>query len=299
MQADTNIPLSRPADGARLIGIAAMALTVLIWAAFALTTRATAASPLAFGDVALARALVPGLVFLPFLPARLKMIRRAGWRCCAVIAVGAGIPFFALAVTGGALTSAAHVAALIAGMAPVGVAILMRLLTGTSPSRRGMLALCVITGGALLLIVAQGQALPWQGAAALLCASLFWAAYTIAMRVSGLDPVGCALVIALPSSALMLGLVATGTVPTNWGQYSLIQALPFVLVQGLGVGVIASVTYGFAIMRLGAERCATMGAAAPALAALMAIPLLSEPLSLVTLAGIVLIGAGVAAFNCG
>lgn len=282
-------------------GLAAMLVTVLIWACFALSTRATSAAVLGFGDVAMIRALVPTLVFLPFLPARLGMIRQAGVLRCGVIATGAGIPFFMLAVGGGAVTSAAHVAALIAGMAPVFVALLHWGLTRRLPSRRGGWALLVITGGAALLIASQavteGKAPDAGGVLMLLCASLFWSAFTTAVRGSGLDPLGSALVIAVPSSALIGLLLLSGAVSSQWGTYGIREAAPFVLIQGVGVGVVATLTYAFAIARLGPDRCATIGAAAPALAALLAVPLLNEPLQLMAGLAILAIATGVILFN--
>ena len=42
------------------------------------------------------------------------------------------------------------------------------------------------------------------GVALLLSASLLWGCYTLGLRGSGLDPIGCALVLALPSTLVLL-----------------------------------------------------------------------------------------------
>lgn len=258
------------------LGYLAMVATVCVWAAFALSTRMSDNAALAFADIALIRSLVPTVVFLPFLPARLGMIRRAGFQSCAVIAVGAGLPFFWLAMIGAAATSAAHVAALVAGTVPVSVAVLLWLRRGLRPTSTGGAALALILLGVGLMVGPVGGAGALGGVAALLLASLCWGAFTLAVRRSGLDPVGCALVISLPSTALLSGLMATGLAPSNWGAFSLKQAMPFVLVQGVCVSVLAVATYAFAIGRLGAARCAALGSVTPAVAALMAIPVLQE-----------------------
>ncbi|WP_424975619.1 DMT family transporter [Dinoroseobacter sp. S124A] len=275
------------------MGYLAMAATVLVWAAFALSARVSEASALAFADIALIRAVVPTLVFLPFLPARLPMIRRAGLGNCAVIAIGAGLPFFWLAVRGGAVTSAAHVSALIAGTVPGSVALLIWLRDGTRPTPLGAGALGLILVGVALIVGPIAGATALGGAVTLLLASLCWGAFTLAVKRSGLDPLGCALVIALPSTLGMGVLMATGLARSNWGSFTLEEAMPFILVQGLCVSVLALLTYAFAIAQLGSGRCAVLGSVTPALAALMAVPVLGEPLDLPTGLAICVICAGV------
>ncbi|ASJ72036.1 DMT family transporter [Granulosicoccus antarcticus] len=281
----------------QLSAYVAMLVTVLIWAGFALTTRASGASALAFGDIAFLRALVPSLIFLPFLPSRIGMIRQAGIGNCTAMTVGAGVPFFWLAILGGSVTSAAHVGALIAGVVPIFVAGLSWLMTGVKPSRQAICALAIIFLGALFLIAPAGAQSHWMGVCALLLASLLWASYTIAMKRSRLDPIACGIVIALPSFGLITILLLTGIVASNWGNYTVAQALPFVLIQGIAVGVVASLTYAFAISQLSAGRCATLGSVAPALTVLLAVPVLNESLTLLTALAVITICAGVILFN--
>lgn len=75
-----------------LIGYAAMVLTVLIWAGFALSIRAIGASPLAPADVALIRFGLPTLLLLPFLPSRWPMLRRVKPLSALMVLVGGGVP---------------------------------------------------------------------------------------------------------------------------------------------------------------------------------------------------------------
>lgn len=272
-------------------GYLAMAVTVLIWSGFALSARAVHGSALAFGDVALVRMGVAALVFLPFLPSRIARIRRAGPARLGLIAAGAGLPFLWLATTGGALTSAAHVGALVAGTVPVSVA----LLGWRWPGRPKAAALAVILAGVALLVLARGGASPGagQGAALLLMASLLWAGYTLALKDSGLDPVSVALVVALPSALLLAAGMAVGLVPTHLGHFTLGDAAPFLLVQGLGVGVVSTVSYAFALTRLGAAQAATLGSLSPALTAVLAVPVLHEPLTPLAALAVATVCAGV------
>ena len=280
-----------------LPGIVAMGVTILIWASFALSARTTTGSALGFADVAMIRTLVPLLVFLPFLPARLRMFRNAGLWNCIVISVGAGIPFFALAAHGAGLTSAAHLGALIPGTMPIFVALILWYLIGEKPARVGQIALAVIIAGAFLLIVAQDQLPDWRGICMLLAGSVFWASFSVSAARSGLDPVGCALLIALSSFVFMVLLLGTGVLSLQWGSYSIEEALPFFLVQGLGAGVIASLTYAFAVTRLGPAISATIGALTPVLTACLAVFFLNETLPPLMLLAIGTICTGVILFN--
>ena len=75
-----------------LVGYLAIAVTVLVWAGFALSTRAASGAQLTFGDVALIRSGIPALFFLPFLPKRIAVLRQLPARRWLMIAAGAGLP---------------------------------------------------------------------------------------------------------------------------------------------------------------------------------------------------------------
>ncbi|PHP26372.1 DMT family transporter [Limimaricola cinnabarinus] len=289
-------PIRRLPEAATLWGYAAIALAVTIWAGFALSIRAIGGSVLAPADVALIRFGLPVLLLAPLLPSRLGALRRVRPMDAALVAFGAGLPFFFLASAGGALTSAAHVGALIAGTTPLSVALLLWLI-----ERRGInaalgRALALILGGVALLVAGQGAGFgagALGGAGLLLAASLFWGAYTLGLRRVGLDPIGCTLLLGLPSLAVLALLMGTGAVESRMASASLAEILPFVVVQGLGVGVLASLAYAAAIARLGPARCAAIGSLAPALAALGAVPILGEALTPLVVAGIALVTFGV------
>lgn len=292
---EDELPPLKPVKSDLVLGYLAIAVAVTVWAGFALSIRAIGASPLATADVALIRFGIPTLLLLPMLPSRWRALCSIHWSDALMVLAGAGLPFFWIAAAGGAQTSAAHVGALIAGTVPVSVAILGYLLNRTRISPRQRSGLIVIVLGVIVLVAAHSQSSHgniWQGAALLLTGSLLWAAYTIGLRRTGLDAVGCTLLLTLPSFLALLGLLSAGAVTTHLGQFGWAEALPFLLVQGLGVGVVASLTYAAAISRLGPTRSAVIGSLAPALATIGAVPLLGEALTPV-------IGLGVAAITVG
>lgn len=282
------------------LGYLAMLVTLAIWTGFVLSIRAIGKSPLAPADVALLRFGLPALVLLPLLPGRWQQIRAVRLRHVAMILAGGGLPFFFAASAGGAATSAAHVGALVPGTAPLFVAALGALLYRQTVAGSRRLGLALIALGVLALLATSLTALrgpALAGSALLLCASCLWGLYTHGLRRAGVDAIGCNLLLCLPSLGAVAALVATGALPTQLGHFGWSQALPFILLQGLGAGVVAGFTYAFAIRRIGAERSAVIGSLTPALASLVALPVLGEPLDATTVAGIALITGGVVFAN--
>jgi drug/metabolite transporter (DMT)-like permease len=277
------------------LGWVALLLTLLVWAGFSLSIRFIGQSVLTPGDVALIRFLVPGLVLLPFLPSRLAALRRLSLAHWLMMGIGAGLPFFLLAAAGGRLTSAAHVSALVAGTTPVSFALLGWALWRQPLGRTRAYGLAGIVAGVALLLAGLGglHSSLLGGAVLLLGASLLWGLYTHGLRNAGLDPLACVMVVTYPSLCVLLPLLVTGVLDSHVLQAAPNQLLLFLLVQGLGVGLLSTLGYALAIRLLGPMRCATVGALAPVLVTLLAIPLLGEQPGWLACCGVLAVTAGV------
>ncbi|MEU4688883.1 DMT family transporter [Actinoplanes sp. NPDC023714] len=271
-------------------GLAAMAATVLVWAGFALSIRGIGASSLTVMDAALLRFTTPVVLLSPWIPRTLRSL--SGERPAVIVALcaGAGLPYFTVSALGGSLTSAALVGLVIPGVVPLFVAGLSYTIRGRRIRRAQAAAL-----GLILLGVAAS--LSWStggGIVVLLLAGLIWSVYTLALRTTRLDPIGAALVLCVPSAAITGSLIISGLVPSNLSLNG--DALTYLLVQGVGVGVVAAVCYSIAIKRLGSRLAACLGALAPVLTTIVAVPLLGEPITTPTLVSLVLIVGGVTLF---
>ncbi|WP_030300088.1 DMT family transporter [Streptomyces katrae] len=281
-------------------GTAALAVTVLIWAAFALSARALSTSSLLPADAALLRFGVPLLVLAPALWRRRRRIAAVRPAAALKIACGAGVPFFLAAMYGGSLTSAAFVGSIVPGMVPLFVSALV--VAGGRGAPRGTQAagLGLIAVGVVALVWRYVVPLDTQvlaGAGILLVASGLWALYTVGLREVDLDPVGSIGLLCLPSFAVMALLVLTGVLPSGLASAAGSDIALFLVVQGLGVGLCAGLLYAFAIRSLGAERSSTVGSLSPVAVVLLAIPLLDESPTVAVLIGVPLITAGVALAN--
>ncbi|MEV0412529.1 DMT family transporter [Streptomyces sp. NPDC050448] len=281
-------------------GTLALVVTVLIWAAFALSARALSSSSLRPADAALLRFGVPLLVLAPALWRRRRRIAAVRPAAALKIACGAGVPFFLAAMYGGSLTSAAFVGSIVPGMVPLFVSALMvaggrGLPRGTQAAGLGLIAVGVVALVWRYVVPLNTQVL--AGAGILLVASGLWALYTVGLKEVDLDPVGSIGLLCLPSFVVMALLVLTGVLPTGLASAVGSDIALFLVVQGLGVGLCAGLLYAFAIRSLGAERSSTVGSLSPVAVVLLAIPLLDESPTVAVLVGVPLITAGVALAN--
>ncbi|MEU8779737.1 DMT family transporter [Streptomyces sp. NPDC048606] len=281
-------------------GMAALIVTVAIWAGFALSARALGASTLRPADAALLRFGVPLLVLLPALWRRRHRIAAVRPGPALKIVCGAGVPFFLAAMHGGALTSAAFVGSIVPGMVPLFVAAIMAARGKGVPRGTQTVGLALIAAGVAALVwryVVPVDADVLQGAGTLLVASGLWALYTVGLRDVDLDPIGSIGLLCLPSFAVIALLVLTGVLPTGLAQAAGSDIALFLVVQGLGVGLCAGLLYAFAIRSLGAERSSVVGSLSPVAVVLLAVPVLGERPTVAVLVGVPLITVGVVLAN--
>lgn len=281
-------------------GFAAIIITMLIWVGFVLSIRAIDKSSLTTADVALLRFGIPSLLLLAFIPRRWDKLISAHPMHVIMILMGSGLPFFFAASHGGSTTSAAYVGALIPGAAPIFVVLLAYLFYAQKASMWKIFCLMLIGIAVVALLWADLRYLRSsvvEGAMILLGASSLWALYTLGLRKIGMDALSCTILLCVPSFLILVVLVLCDVVPTNLGEFTFSEAVPFILIQGLGVGVFASLLYSYAIQNIGADKSAVIGSMTPAVASLLAIPLLEETLDLTDVIGIALITVGVCCSN--
>jgi drug/metabolite transporter (DMT)-like permease len=73
--------------------------------------------------------------------------------------------------------------------------------------------------------------------------------------------------------------------------------MPFLLVQGVGVGIVATIGFSYAVSQLGSAKSSIIGALSPGITTLLAVPIFDEPLSIAILCGISLTITGVILSN--
>lgn len=293
-------------DGAvtdRLIGIGCALLAISIWGAWIVSTRHAVHGHLPPATVGWLRFIVPATVLAPaWLRIGFWPRRESFWPFLACF-LGAGGIFFLVVANAMRFVPAADVGPLLPGTMPLIVALisvffLKEWLGIPRAIGFGFIALGVVTlGGRGVLFPEDGA---WRGHLLLLCGAAMWAAYTLAFRRTGMRATETVGMIGLWSTLILTPAGLPGVidaVSAGYGREVLIQ----LFVQGLLSGVVALVAFGIAIEKLGSSRAAAFTGLVPALAAMIAVPVLGEHPDTAAMIGVVATGFGVAlasgAFN--
>ena len=279
-----------------LIAWIALAATVTIWASFLISTRAAVASPLGPIEVGLMRFGPATLLFLPVYLRHGLLPGGARPRDALLIAGCGGFAFILLLSNGLRFAPVADAGVFTPSMLPIYVALLSVVLLGDRFGRGQCLGFGLIVAGALAVggweALYGGAEGAWRGHLLFSAASMAWAVYTVAFRVSDLSALHAA---ALLCFWTFLGILVLAAIfGTRFGEVPVPTLSLQVFLQGVLSGFLATFTYGFAITRLGASRTASFAALVPILAALGGWAVLGEPLSWLKGVGIVVVATGVA-----
>lgn len=280
-------------------GYLAMLVVLLIWSGFSLTVRTISTSPLTIADVALIRFSVPLILLAPWFLKHLVIIKKVRISDFLFILLG-GIPFLFLASLGAKIVPTAYVATILTGTPPFFVAMLSMVFYRQVISKKRLWMLSLILVGVLTMVAGLAEQLSaemFTGIGFLLSASLVWSTYTLGLKRAGLSALTVAIIVSYFSFFIMLFLVLSGTVASNWGTFSLQEAMPFLLVQGIGVGIVATIGFSYAVSQLGSAKSSIIGALSPGLTTLLAVPIFDESLSITILCGISLTITGVILSN--
>ncbi|WP_211253021.1 MULTISPECIES: DMT family transporter [Vibrio] len=267
-----------------LSGYLAMFTTLLLWSGFFLSLRSGAHSELMTGDIALTRFIIPCLILLPIVYKARANIAVIPKRYLLGMFVGSGLPYLMVAGTGMQYAPVSDGSALVPGTLPLFVSAIAVLLFKQPLSSHRIFGLVLVISGIATFLSQSFSNMNdglLQGHLLFLLGSVMWATFTICARVSNLDPLAASGLVSLLSSLSLVLLVLTGGIDSYLVTQSL-SAWPWqelfghMMLQGIGAGLIAAFTYLHAISVLGAERTAAFGAATPAIATLLAIPVFAE-----------------------
>ncbi|WP_342642034.1 DMT family transporter [Rhodoligotrophos ferricapiens] len=274
-----------------LYGIAA----VTIWAGWMSVTRLGVTTSLTVTDLTMLRFGTAGLLLLPVVLRQGLATDRIGWWRLMVLICGAGAPYAVIAAMGLRFAPAAHGGVLIPGVMPLLVAILSAIFLKEHFTRSRKVGYGLILLGGMM-IIGLSALLPGPdhtiGHLLFLTGAFIWACYAVTLRQTRLGALHASALVSVGSAVIFLPfyLVSRGLSlpPAPWHDI-LFQAL----FQGVLATVVSLFFFGKAITYLGASAGAAFGALVPALAALIAIPVLGEIPSLSDWTGIIAVSAGV------
>ena len=247
-------------------GNALACLSISLFTAFALMSRAGLTTGLTAKDIAALRFGVGGVLLLPIVVKH----GLGGLRVLQAVELAAlgGIGFAMLAYAGFALAPAAHGTVLIHGTLPLTTALLAFAFGDTRKATAGApgLVLTAVAVLAMLLDRSTERSDPGHaGDICLLLASFCWSAYGIRVRRLGIPAIHAAAIVATVSAALYMPVYALmpgkALFDAAWPTL-LVQAV----VQGALIGAASIFVYTRAIAHLGATRMSHFVATVPAIA---------------------------------
>lgn len=268
-------------------------LTILIWASFVVISRLGGKSALTPFDITALRLTVSGLILGAWLLKRglppLKIHQIAVFVAC----VGFAYPLFAY--SGFTFAPASHGALLLSGTLPFMTALLGLLILGERLTRARVVGLLLIAGGVGLI---GGESLTggrgerdWLGDLLFLCASFSWALFTIFLKKWRMRALDVTLIVGVCSMLAYMPLYLL-FLPKNIAQASMQDIVLQAVFQGVFVVCIAMILFIKATEHLGPVRISMLMSLVPALGAILAVPVVGEPLTQAVMVGIALVSTG-------
>lgn len=283
--------ISSEARRERRIGLLCAGAVLVAWTGFLLSGRLSVRQSFTVWDMTALRLAGSLLLLLPLL-LRHGWPRLPWWRGAALAAT-AGLGYAVPTYAAFAHAPASHAGVMLIGAQPFIAISLAALLFGDRWTPMRLLSLGVVAVGIGLLAADTmgGHPGAWKGDLLFLAGATLWAVFSLLVRLWKVPALTAILAIALYSAlpylplwwlVLPSRLDGIGTGPILWQ----------IFYQGLVAAVLASFFFTRAVNALGPATTTTITALTPALAALLAWPLLGEALGLAGLLGVSLVSAG-------
>ena len=276
----------------QIIGIVCALAVVVLWSSFLVLSRYGVSGVLTPFDLAALRFGVSGIIMLPVLIRNGFGGLKSGQ--VAAITLSAGPAFALFAYVGFSLAPTAHGGVLITGMLPLFTTLFAVLMIQEKVGPTRIVSLVVIFCGMGLMAresLAFTTSDQMWGDMLFLGASISWSAYTVFARAWRVTPFQATAIVAVLSMIAYLPVYLV-FLPSNL----LIAPLGEVFLQGIFQGflsvIVALLAYTRAVAALGPVVTTMMTAAVPGTAALVAVPLLHEPLSAIAGLGLILVTFG-------
>jgi drug/metabolite transporter (DMT)-like permease len=291
LAAQATSPTGSTARRERAIGLLCAFGVTIVWSGFLLASRLSTKQPFTPWDVAALRysgAFMVGLVLVAaFGWPRMPLGRALG------LMAGAAFGFPLASYIGFGFAPTAHGAVIMTGMLPFVTSGLATLFMGDRWDRQKVLSLLVVGAGIGLLALDTFGSHPgaWRGDLIFVVGCLSWAGFTLLIRHWRVPAIAATTVLALYPAVLYLP-VWWLFLPSRLPEAPL-GAIAFQMVyHGFLAVVVAGFLFTRAVNALGSAGTTTVTSLTPALAALVAWPLLGEPLGWAGLVGVALVSVG-------
>lgn len=268
-------------------GLIAVFFTICIWTGFILVSRYGGKGLLTGWDVTALRFGVGALIAIFFL----SRVTLPPFKVILLFSIFGGVGYAIAVYVAFRLAPAAHAAVLLPGALPFATAVIAWLWLRQKPSPAQRIALILVFIGITLTAAdtlsdgAHLTGMQMLGDLLFLCGSSSWAVFTLLLRRYLVSPLTAAVSVTLGSAVLYLPLWWL-FLPSTLDQAPLAEIAMQAIYQGVLVVFVAMMLYTFAVRNLGGQTVALLMAIVPGLSALAAVPVLGEPLTVLTMAGL-------------
>lgn len=276
------------------LAVAAVLFSVAVWSNFLVTTGGASGAGLGVIELGALRAVVCGTVLAPIVwRTGLYPKGMALWRFL-VMVIGAGLSFMFLIPAGFAFAPPADSGVFAPGALPLWVAGLSWLFLDERIGPLRAFGFLLIAGGVFAVggydALVNGREGAWRGYLCFSGGSFLFACYAIAQRGSGLNALQATALISvwcLPIAGVAVAIWGVDFGAVGW------PVLAWTALAQFGSGVVAVITYTYAIIRLGPSRGTAFIALTPACVAVASDIFLGQPATPLVWLGVAIVSAGV------
>lgn len=295
-------PAAGAAGGGGLdgVGVACGLASVLIWATYNIASSIGMSGGFRALDLTLLRFATPGFVLVPFVLHRALRsggggaMGALGWTRALWLALAGGPVFGVLVYSGFQFAPLAH-GVVVAPAAGMLTGMLLGQRFGGERLAGSQWAGAAVMVAGLLFLASEGLSGTrhdlWIGDLIWAASGVMWGVFTFLLKRWQVSPSDAVAAVGIPSILIFLPiyLAATGgTLPPVSGAAIAAQ----VFFQGVLGGLLGILAYGVTVRRLGAGRAAVFPSFTPAVATVLAVPVLGEVPTVPELIGMALAAAG-------
>lgn len=273
---------------ARQQGYLYVGITMLIWGGFAITSRLNVAWHISAWDIT---ALRFGLAFCILFPILLYQKDTAFlWqRKPFILAMIGGVVYCVSTYSAFLFAPAAHGAIFLNGLLPLCTATAAYVLYRQPFERDTWISLVImlssILGMSVLMYQSTGSGFG-LGDVLFFCSAICWGVFTVLLKQWGLSAWHAMSSVAIWSALVYIPIYLL-FLPKHLDAAEPIHLLMQTLFHGILVVIVATLSYIEAIKRLGAFKAGSIVTLAPFIAAVIAVPVLGEPLSTAMILGLI------------
>ena len=277
----------------RTLGYVYVAITMCIWGGFTITARLNAVWHISPWDITALRFSLAFCILMPILIYKKDtafLFRKEPF----ILAMIGGLAYCLTSYSAFHFVPAAHAAIFLNGCIPLCTALAGFLLFKQPFDKHTWISLIImlsaISAMSFLMYKETGVAFGF-GDFLFFVSAIWWGLFTVLLRQWKLSAWHSMAGVAIWSAIIYVPIYLL-FLPKNFDQASTPHLIMQTLFHGIFVVIIATLTYVEAIKRLGAFKTGSIVTLAPFISAIIAIPLLNEPLSLAIICGLIGMGVG-------